>query len=257
MGYTPYDWNEQIQHRVEYVENRLRQGSPVAGCVYEGGVLLVSVRGSQRKVFEVYDHILFSAMGSQQDVEAIRLGSIDFAHQEGFNRSPDDVSVQRLVTGLSPTLKRAFADGFGSPYIIRAIFAELGRTAQNDKLTTLNYDGEYAVYDAFAAIAGSTDAEGRMRDAWEEGSAERPSLQDALPRALRAWSIGAAAARRRRPGADEDVEEDATPRHALQKALEHGAVEVGVLERHGSMTRFRLLRDEETAAARTAVSESE
>ena len=26
MGFTPYDWNENIQHRVDYVETRLREG---------------------------------------------------------------------------------------------------------------------------------------------------------------------------------------------------------------------------------------
>ena len=136
MGFTPYDWNENIQHRLDYVETRLSQGSPVVGRAFTGGLLLLSVRKSQRKVFEVYDHILFSAIGSQSDVEAVRISSIDFASQEGFNRSPDDVSVQRLVAGLSPTLKKAFADGFSSPFIIRGLFAELGRTAERDQFTT-------------------------------------------------------------------------------------------------------------------------
>ena len=121
MGFTPYDWNESVQHRVSYVDRRLRQGSPVVGLAFERGMLLLSVRKTQRKVFEVFDHILFAGMGSPSDVEAIRIHSINFASEEGFNRSPDDVSVQRLVAGLSPILKKAFSDVFNAPFIFRGI----------------------------------------------------------------------------------------------------------------------------------------
>ena len=256
MGFTPYDWNENVQHRVDYVENRLRQGSPVVGRVFDGGVLILSVRKSQRKVFEVFDHILFSAMGSQQDVEAIRLFSIDFAHQEGFTRSPDDVSVQRLLAGsLSPTLKKAFGDGFSAPFIFRGLYAELGRDASRDRFTTLNYDGEYAVYPLFAAIAGSSNAEQRMRESLEAHDAAAPSLPEAVRYALEAWAAGQAAARSSRPLTgrvrnEPEEEEETTPQSALEHALKEGQIEVGLIERHGKESRFRLLGEDEMARIR-------
>ncbi len=104
--YSPYDFNQSIAHRAEYVEERLKAGSPVVGLSYEQGVLLFTVKRTQRKVFEIYDQIMYSAIGNQADVEAVRLASIDFCHQEGFARSPDDVSVQRLVGfAISPPLE--------------------------------------------------------------------------------------------------------------------------------------------------------
>ncbi len=253
MGFTPYDWNENIQHRVDYVETRLRQGSPVVGHAFQGGVLLLSIRRTQRKVFEVFDHILFSAIGSQSDVEAIRIGSIDFASQEGFNRSPDDVSVQRLVTGLSPTLKKAFADGFSSPFIVRGIFAELGREPDRDQFTTLNYDGEYAIHRGHAAIAGSAEAEKRMRDVLTEAGDELPPFDAAVRASLNAWAEGRAQVIRggmRRRSEERDPEEEeaspeSTPQASLAKALEEGQIEVGILERHGKTSRFRLLPESE------------
>ena len=251
MGFTPYDWNENISHRVDYVETRLRQGSPVVGHAFDGGVLLLSVRRSQRKVFEVFDHILFSGMGSQQDVEAIRIFSIDFAHQEGFSRSPDDVSVQRLLAGsLSPTLKRAFGDGFSAPFIFRGLYAELGRESSRDQFTVLNYDGEFSVYPRYAAIAGSSEAEEQMREVLERGGEGILSLPEAVRLSIDAWSAGRAATAspsspRGRSNLPE-VDEEITPEAALQEALEQqGQIEVGLLERVGKQSRFRLLSGDE------------
>ena len=109
--YSPYDFNQSIAHRAEYVEERLKGGAPVVAISYDGGILLFTVKRTQRKIFEIYDKLMYSAIGNQADVEAVRLASIDFAHQEGFTRSPDDVSVQRLVGfAISPPIKRSFGD---------------------------------------------------------------------------------------------------------------------------------------------------
>jgi proteasome alpha subunit len=243
MGFTPYDWNENIQHRVDYVETRLREGSPVVGLTFSSGVLILSVRRTQRKVFEVFDHILYSAMGSQSDVEAIRIASIDFAHQEGFNRSPDDVSVQRMVAGLSPTLKKAFTDGFSAPFIFRGLFAELGREPGRDGFTTLGYDGDYAVHSTYAAVAGSSEAERKMNELLSGGGSDRLPLPDALRLGIRAWAAGRAAVAGAGFTRDEGEEHapEAAPEAVLSKALEDGSVEVGTLERQGPLVRFRIL----------------
>src|SRR5437660_1497144 len=105
--YSPFDFNEASRHREDYVEDKLREGSPIVGISYDAGLLILTVRKTQRKVFEIFDRLIYSAIGKQADVEAIRLGAINFAHQEGFDRSPDDVTVQRIVGfQLSPPLKR-------------------------------------------------------------------------------------------------------------------------------------------------------
>jgi len=35
--YTPFDFNEAVGHRKDYIEDRLREGSPVVGLAYDGG----------------------------------------------------------------------------------------------------------------------------------------------------------------------------------------------------------------------------
>src|SRR4028118_850933 len=126
--YSPYDFNQSIAHRSEYVEERLKGGAPVIGISYDRGVLLFTVKRTQRKIFEIYDQLIYSALGNQADVEAVRLAAIDFAHQEGFVRSPDDVSIQRLVGfAVSPAIKRSFGDPMSTPHVLRALFAEVGK----------------------------------------------------------------------------------------------------------------------------------
>src|ERR1051325_6574892 len=159
--FTPYDYNEAIGHRKDSIEERLREGSPVVGLAYQGGLLLLTVRRSQRKVYEIYDRQMFSAIGMQADIENIRLAVIQQAHQEGFERSPDDVSLQRLVGFyLSPALKKAFGDQWsGVPYVIRALFAEVSRGKTGDIFYTLNYDGEFRQHAGAEIIAGTQAAE--------------------------------------------------------------------------------------------------
>lgn len=249
--YTPFDYNEAVGHRKEYIEENLREGSPVVGVAYRGGLLLLTVRRSQRKVYEIYDRQMFSAIGRQADIETIRLSSIQMAHQEGFERSPDDVSVQRLVGfSLSPALKKAFGDQFTAPFIIRALFAEVGRLPGTDVFFTLNYDGEFRQYSGMAVIAGSQAAEDRMLERLGDTDPEW-TRTEALKRALSAWSVGARQSLKRSYGQKDDedlpnplreIDEADADRVFLRDELKTGTLEVGVLERRGHHdTRFQLL----------------
>lgn len=256
--YTPFDINEAVAQRREFVEEGLRTGSPVVGLRYEGGLLLLTVRRAQRKIYEIYDRQMFSAIGRQSDIENVRLAAIQTAHQEGFERSPDDVSLNRLVGfALSPTLKRAFGDPMYIPVVIRALFAELGRTPQNDVFVTLNYDGEFRQHQDAAVVAGTSSAEQRMMERLEQAHSDQ-TLLDALRLALYAWTAGMREALRGGRGIknqEEETEEtgrfrpveEADSEHAfLRDELKTGAVEAAVLERNVRReSRFRLLSENE------------
>jgi len=211
------------------------------------------VKRTQRKIFEIYDKLIYSAIGNQADVEAVRLTAIDFAHQEGFTRSPDDVSVQRLVGfAISPPLKRSFGDTFNTPNVLRALFAEIGNTPQTDIFFVLNYDGEFTTHKNFAVVAGSEAAEDAMQKVLEENTST-PTLQEALSRAANAWRIGSRDySRRDEEDNSDDESENASTRESetetdtLAEALKHGAIEAAVLERNTPReSKFRLLREDE------------
>jgi proteasome alpha subunit len=251
--YTPFGYNEAVGQRRDSVEEQLRAGSPVVGLRYQGGLLLLTVRRSQRKIYEIYDRQMFSAIGNQSDIEQVRLASISRAHQEGFERSPDDVSVHRLVGfELSPALKKAFGDQWsGVPFVVRALFAELGHTPASDVLMTLNYDGEFRQSESVGVIAGTQTAEDRMLERIGEPDTTW-SREEALHRAFAAWGVGAREALRRQVGGLKDEEDELNPLRDLDEAeadsvflrdeLKTGTVEVGVLERRTNReSRFRLL----------------
>jgi proteasome alpha subunit len=240
---TPYDFQENLQQRAQYIRNRLRAGSPVIGISYDNGILLLALKRRGRKVYEVYDRLMFSAIGNQADVENLRLAAIDFAHQEGFVRSPDDVTIQRVVGfALSPALKKAFGDPLTTPFVARALFAELHDAPERDQFYTLNYDGEFLPYERFAAIGGTQTAEEQAMRYLEAQLTRLPTLESALPIALTAWGIAYEAAQQE----DVDAVSEDAARNRLREMLGEAQVEVGVLERQTLReNRFRLLAQEQ------------
>lgn len=248
MAYSPYDWNQAIRHRSEYIEERLQGGSPVAGLSFPGGVLMLTVRRSQRKIFEIYDRLMFAGIGNQSDLETFRIAAIDFAHREGFSRSPDDVTAQRLVgLGLSPAVKRQFGDPFAAPFVLRAIYAELGTSREEDLLFTLNYDGEYVNSARAAVVAGTRAAEERMLDLLQREGERVETTEQAVRLALEAWGTGRRYARR---GAEEEEGDGPDLAALLRDEIGRGTVEAALLERHTSReSRFRLLRPEDLSPA--------
>jgi proteasome alpha subunit len=240
---TPYDFQENLQQRAQYIRNRLRAGSPVIGISYDNGVLLLALKRRGRKVYEIYDRLMFSAIGNQADVENLRLAAIDFAHQEGFVRSPDDVTIQRVVGfALSPALKKAFGDPLTTPFVARALFAELHDAPERDQFYTLNYDGEFLPYERFAVIGGTPTAEEQATRYLEAQLTRLPTLESALPIALIAWGVAYEAAQQE----DVDSISEEAGRNRLREMLGEAQVEVGVLERQTLReNRFRLLPQEQ------------
>ncbi|MBX3111895.1 MAG: hypothetical protein KF857_07785 [Fimbriimonadaceae bacterium] len=177
---TPYDWQEGIGHRAQYIESRLQSGVPVAAVSIPEGVLVATYRGHARKVFEVYDRLVYSAVGLQSDVEALRVAAVDFCHQEGYARSEADVSVQRVATALSAPVKRAFADFSMAPLILRCLFAEVDDSPDKDRYYKLDYDGDYSVRRYGAVVAGSADAYDTLHQKLKDDDFTEMKLDDAL-----------------------------------------------------------------------------
>jgi len=252
MPYSPYDWNESIQQRNEYIEDRLKEGSPVIALTYDAGILLLSLRQTQRKVYEIYDRLMMSAIGNHSDIEQIRMATIDAAHAEGFQRSADDVTVNRLVSfRVSPAIKRIYSDPFAQPVVYRGIFAELGKTPDRDTLMVLSYDGEYSNEPSLAVVAGSAYAEDRMRQHLKvETESGPPKLDVALRAAVYAWGVG-----KKHLDAEDRSDADYSGENEKEKdvsvfladSLDRGwTIEAGVLERDVTReNRFRLLTDAE------------
>lgn len=176
---TPYDWQENLGHRMRYVEGRLETGVPVAAVSIPDGIVIASFRFQSNKVFEIYDRIAFSAIGLQSDVETVRVSAIEYCHQEGFRRSTEDVTIQRLVTHLSGPIKRAFGDMRSAPVVIRALFAEVDENPGHDKFYSVDYDGDYTIEKHRILLAGTEHGASEMSKALEGFDCLQASLDEA------------------------------------------------------------------------------
>ena len=99
-----------------------------------------------------------AALGHPVDIEKIRQAAIEAAHLEGFNRSPQDVTLRRLISfALSPTLKSSFEQIFSPPIMVEAIFAEVADSPEQDVLVRMHYDGNHH-YQTSGVLVAHTDA---------------------------------------------------------------------------------------------------
>lgn len=226
---SPYDWQQSVAQRAQYIESRLRGGSPIVGLSIDEGTLLYTYRRHVRKVYEVYDCIMFSAMGQQADVENLRLTAVDFAHQEGFARSEADVTIGRVVGfALSRPMKRAFGDLTTAPFVVLGLFAEMCAHPEEDVFFTLHYDGDFDIRKRFEAAGGTAEAEERMMANLTEKYRPDLSLDDALALADETWKIGA------------DVDGNGEPDPQL---VRNSRPEAGFLNRRSEHQRkFRLIK---------------
>ncbi len=199
MFEEPFRFVEAIANRREYIENELASGSPIAALAYDGGILLFTMGRDRQKLFEVYDRIGLGALGHPGDIERLRMLAIELASTEGFMRSAADVSLRRLVNySLSPSLKAAFEQIYGPPYLARLLFAELGATSSTDQFVRVDFDG--AIHSngnpalktrpGFGVLSGTKRSETRMESFLTREHRADLSLADALGVARDAWVIG-------------------------------------------------------------------
>ncbi len=187
---TPFDWQEAMGHRAQFVEARLAQGSPVLCASVPEGVLMVTYRRQARKIYEIYDRLGLGAIGQQSDVETLRLGAIDFAHSEGYSRSTSDVTIQRVVNALSGPLKRAFSDFQTAPVVARCVFGQVSETVAGDRYYVVDYDGDYQERTHYGFVAGDPDGSKRISQLLKGHKFRQMGLEDALIALREAWAAG-------------------------------------------------------------------
>ena len=186
----PYRWIEAVENRREYIEDRLKVGSPVVGLAYDEGIVLLTVTTGEPKVFEVYDRMALSAVGHPADIEKLRIQLIDMAHMEGFGKSEADVTLHRLVNfGLIPVLKQAFDTVYNSPFITKLLAVELGRARRPNQFYSIHYDGELQIRQHLGVVTGSDDVDAEVVRFLEQQSEEPLDLRHAARVVILAWAL--------------------------------------------------------------------
>ena len=229
----PYRWVEAVRNRRDYLEEQLSAGSPIVSLPYENGVLMATLGAGTSKLYEVYDQIAFGGIGHPADLEKLRNVVLDAAHVEGFNRSPVDVTVRRLMKFiLAPMVKQAFEEVLHAPYIAKIVMAEIGVLSGKPLFFHLNYDGVFEEKEHGVVLAPTAPMSERMAAFLNAaGETHSLSLKEALQIALRTWAVS-------QLPADLEAEKEAgappTPKELdplLKRSLESHTLEAALLDR--------------------------
>jgi proteasome alpha subunit len=183
----PYRWVEAVGQRRDYIEEQLKRSSPVIAQSVTEGILFFTFYRRMPKVFEVYDGIAMGAIGHPADIESARMMLLNAAHVEGFQRSPKDVTLNRLVLFvLAPRLKTAFEEVMSPPLIFRSILAETGPTPESDTFYLVDYDGNVNQAERQMVAAGTESSQGKALSRLKKGKGVH-SLEKSLPVLLEAF----------------------------------------------------------------------
>jgi proteasome alpha subunit len=189
MYEEPYRWVEAVGNRRQYLDDQLKEGTPVVGIAYERGILLMTMSKGTPKLYEIYDRLALGGMGHPAYLEKLRFNLLEMAHVEGFNRSASDVTGSRLVKyGIAPVIKQAFEEVFKAPFIVKILLAEVGRKTGKDGFLTINYDGTFEEKNQYAVLAATSVVEQKMMGYLRQQSIV--SLKDAVDAAIRTWAVG-------------------------------------------------------------------
>jgi len=259
MFEEPYRWIEAVENRRAYLDEQFKQGSPVVALVYDSGILLLTFSSGTQKIYEIYDRIALGGMGHPADLERLRSSLLEMAHLEGFNRSPSDVTIARLMKfGLAPPVKQAFEEIFRAPSVIKLLLVQLAPSNNQSPIMSLNYDGVFEEFTDRAALAATPEIGQRMTDYLQQTKSLSSLPRDsAIQVALKAWAVGFSSQKilNEEKGQEEKKGEDPFPSLSemdatITEAIQTHKPEIAILEEgQTGSSKFRPLSPKEMEPA--------
>jgi 20S proteasome alpha/beta subunit len=108
---------------------------------------------------------------------------VEFAHREGYTRSEQDVTIQRVVTSVSAPIKKAFSDFSYAPILARSLFVELGSQPDQDQFYSVDFDGDYHLQRDSVTLTGRDTAKQNLH----ETIPRKTSVEKAVPLLKEYW----------------------------------------------------------------------
>ena len=186
-----------IKDKADYARKGIARGRSVVVVQYDEGILFVAENPSRslHKIAEIYDRIGFAAVGKYNEFENLRVAGVRLADMRGYAYDRRDVTGRSLANAYAQTLGSIFTETT-KPYEVELVVAEVGRTAAEDEIYRLTFDGSVADEHGYLAMGGQ--AEG-IADAL--GGTWRPSMR--LEQALRVAVDALASVAETTPGPDQ------------------------------------------------------
>ncbi len=159
MAFPFYVSPEQVtKDKAEFARKGIARGRSLVALEYVNGILIVAENPSRalRKISEVYDRIAFAAVGRYNEFESLRVMGIRLADMTGYSNSREDVNGRALANVYAQQLGTIFTTEL-KPFEVELILAEVGESAEADRIYHVLYDGSLQDEKGFAVIGGNAE----------------------------------------------------------------------------------------------------
>ncbi len=174
-----------MKDRADFARKGIARGRSVVVIRYVDGIAFVAENPSRalHKISEIYDRIGFAAVGRYNEFENLRIAGVRLADMRGYSYDRTDVTGRGLANAYAQTLGTIFSSGGEKPYEVELFVAEVGRSAEDDQIYRLTYDGSVADIAQFAVMGGQDE---RVQTRLQENFQPNLDLGDALKIAVSA-----------------------------------------------------------------------
>lgn len=168
---------QRYKENADYARRNIARGRPAVVLGYDGGIAFITENPSRslHKISEIYDRIGFAAVGKYNEFENLRVAGVRYADMRGYSYDRSDVTARGLANAYAQTLGAVFTES--KPLEVELVVAEVGTTADDDRIFRLSYDGSVSEQGGYVAMGGQAEQiTGALSERWRPGL----SLSEAL-----------------------------------------------------------------------------
>jgi len=173
---------QQMKDRADFARKGIARGRALVGVQYDQGILLVAENPSStlRKVSEIYDRIAFAGVGKYNEFDQLRQAGVRAADLTGYQYSRLDVDARSLANQYAQIMGQIFTHD-SKPLEVEILVAEVGLTAEDDRLFHILYDGTVMDENNYSVLGGDAEAiSERMSTHFQSGCNLSGALKCAL-----------------------------------------------------------------------------
>lgn len=185
MSMPYYVSPEQVmKDRADYARKGIARGRSLCAMTFTDGICIVAENHSRtlHKVSEIYDRIAFAAVGRYNEFDQLRIAGVRAADLKGYNYSREDVEARSLANSYAQMLGQVFTHEM-KPLEVEILIAEVGASADDDRLFHLLYDGTVMDEEGFTVLGGEAE---KVADRLKSGYTVNMDLSAAIRAAVTA-----------------------------------------------------------------------
>jgi proteasome alpha subunit len=155
---SPEQW---MKDKADLARKGIARGRALAALQYSEGILICAENTSAtlHKVSEIYDRIAFAGAGRYNEYDRLRIAGVRHADLKGYSFSREDVDAQGLANAYAQMISDVFTHEV-KPMEVEILVAEVGNSAEGDRLYRILYDGTVVDESGFTVLGGEAESVG-------------------------------------------------------------------------------------------------